>query len=147
MQSTPLQLTPAQLIPLHGIGTRHDLPLPFSFVVVGAAAALVLSFVILFFAWRTPRFLTPRGTTLASLTRLVDAAGFRWTLRGLLLAAFIWAGLGLFAGVDQLTNPVFGFVYVWMWVGLVIALALLALKVVSLHRLVRIGLPVPGAAG
>jgi CDP-diacylglycerol--glycerol-3-phosphate 3-phosphatidyltransferase len=35
----------------------------------------------------------------------------------------------------------------WMWVGLVIALALLALKVVSLHRLVRIGLPVPGAAG
>ena len=119
MQSTPLQLTPAQLIPLHGIGTRHDLPLPFSFVVVGAAAALVLSFVILFFAWRTPRFLTPGGTTLASLTRLVDAAGFRWTLRGLLLAAFIWAGLGLFAVVDQLTNPVFGFVYVWMWVGLV----------------------------
>jgi CDP-diacylglycerol--glycerol-3-phosphate 3-phosphatidyltransferase len=35
----------------------------------------------------------------------------------------------------------------WMWVGLVIALALLALKVASLHRLVRIGLPVPGAAG
>ena len=30
--------------------------------------------------------------------------------------------------------------------GLVIALALLALKVVSLHRLVRIGLPVPRAA-
>ena len=29
------------LIPLHGIASRHDLPLPFSFVVVGAALALV----------------------------------------------------------------------------------------------------------
>ena len=44
------QLISLQLVPLHGIGTRHDLPLPFSFVVVGAAAALVLSFVILFLA-------------------------------------------------------------------------------------------------
>ena len=34
----------------------------------------------------------------------------------------------------------------WMWVGLVIATALLVLKCVSLHRLVRIGLPVPGTA-
>lgn len=35
----------------------------------------------------------------------------------------------------------------WMWVGLVIASALLVLKCVSLHRLVRIGLPVPEARG
>ena len=34
----------------------------------------------------------------------------------------------------------------WMWVGLVIATALLALKCVSLTRLLRIGLPVPGSA-
>ncbi len=112
-------LVPQQLIPLHGIGTRHDLPLPFSFVVAGAAAALVLSFVILFFAWRQPRFLSPGGRTLAALTRLADAPAVRWTLRGLMLAAFVWAGLGLFAGQDRLTNPAFGFVYVWMWVGLV----------------------------
>ena len=122
-QLIPRQLIPPadpqQLIPLHGIGTRHDLPLPFSFVVAGAAAALVLSFVILFLAWRTPRFLSPGGAALTSLTGLVDAPAFRWTLRGLMLAAFVWAGLGLVAGADQLTNPVFGFVYVWMWVGLV----------------------------
>lgn len=31
----------------------------------------------------------------------------------------------------------------WMWVGLVIASALLVLKCVSLHRLVRIGIPIP----
>jgi CDP-diacylglycerol--glycerol-3-phosphate 3-phosphatidyltransferase len=35
----------------------------------------------------------------------------------------------------------------WMWVGLLIASALLVIKCVSLHRLVRIGLPVPGAVG
>jgi CDP-diacylglycerol--glycerol-3-phosphate 3-phosphatidyltransferase len=34
----------------------------------------------------------------------------------------------------------------WMWVGLVIATALLVLKCVSLHRLARIGLPVPRPA-
>jgi hypothetical protein len=107
------------LVPLHGIGTRHDLPLPFSFVVAGAATALVLSFLILFFAWRQPRFLSPGGTVLRALTRIVDAPTVRWTLRGLMLAAFVWASLGLFAGQDQLTNPIFGFVYVWMWVGVV----------------------------
>ena len=31
----------------------------------------------------------------------------------------------------------------WMWVGLAIASALLVLKAVSLHRLVRIGIPIP----
>jgi hypothetical protein len=107
------------LVPLHGIGSRHDLPLPFSFVVVGAAAALVLSFLILFFAWRQPRFLSPGGKVLTRLTRVIDASAFRWTMRGVVLAAFVWAGLGLVAGQDQLTNPIFGFVYVWMWVGLV----------------------------
>ena len=30
------------LVPLHGIGTRRDLPLPFSYVVGGAGTALVL---------------------------------------------------------------------------------------------------------
>ena len=35
----------------------------------------------------------------------------------------------------------------WMWLGLAIATALLAVKVVSLVRLARIGLPVPRAVG
>ena len=43
------------LIPLHGIASRRDLPLPF-FVVVGAVLALVISFAILIFAWHKPRF-------------------------------------------------------------------------------------------
>ena len=49
------------LVPLHGIASRHDLPLPFGFVLVGAALALALSFVVLLLAWRKPRFTELRG--------------------------------------------------------------------------------------
>ena len=46
----------------------------------------------------------------------------RWVrrlARLLVLAVYAWAGLALMPGQDLLTNPIFGFVYVWMWVGLV----------------------------
>ncbi len=107
------------LVPLHGIGSRHDLPLPFGFVVAGASLALVLSFVVLVAAWRQPRFAALGGRPLPRLTRLVDNGGFRATVRIGVLACFGWAALALTAGKDLLTNPVFGFVYVWLWVGLV----------------------------
>jgi hypothetical protein len=52
------------LIHCIGIASRRDLPLPFSFVVVGAVLALVISFAILIFAWRKPpsptRWSSPR---------------------------------------------------------------------------------------
>ena len=32
---------------------------------------------------------------------------------------YAWAALALMPGQDLLTNPIFGFVFVWMWVGLV----------------------------
>jgi hypothetical protein len=108
-----------ELVPLHGIGTRHDLPLPFSFVVTGAALALVISFVVLFFAWRRPRYLKPGGRELPGLTRVVDSPAFRLVARLAVLGVYAWAALALFAGKDLLTNPVFGFVFAWMWVGLV----------------------------
>jgi hypothetical protein len=107
------------LVPLHGIATRHDLPLPFSFVVGGAAVTLVLSFLLLFWAWPTPRFPQVGGRPLPRLTRVVDHPGARVPARLAVLAVYAWAGLALFAGPDRLTNPVFGFVYAWMWVGLV----------------------------
>lgn len=111
--------TSQHLVPLHGIGSRGDLPLPFSYVVIGAAAALVISFVILFFAWRRPRFATVHGIPLRGLTRVVDHAVVRAIAQLAILALYAWAGLALGAGQDRLTNPAFGFVYVWMWVGLV----------------------------
>jgi hypothetical protein len=107
------------LVPLHGIASRHDLPLPFSFVVTGAALALILSFAVLLLAWRQPRFATLRGRALPELSRVVDHPATRWTVRLLVLAAYAWAGLALLAGKDLLTNPIFGFVFVWVWVGLV----------------------------
>jgi hypothetical protein len=107
------------LVPLHGIASRHDLPLPFSFVVVGAVLALTISFVILIFAWRRPRFDRVGGHPMPRLTAVVDHPITRLVARAVVLAAFVWAGLAMMGGQDLLTNPIFGFVFVWMWVGLV----------------------------
>ncbi|WP_375432434.1 hypothetical protein [uncultured Friedmanniella sp.] len=107
------------LVPLHGIASRHDLPLPFSFLVVGAAVALTVSFVVLLLAWRHPRYTELRGRPLPLLTRLVDSPVTRAVLRLAVLALYAWVALALMLGRDLLTNPVFGFVFVWLWVGLV----------------------------
>jgi hypothetical protein len=107
------------LVPLHGIASRHDLPLPFPFVVAGASLALVGSFVVLLFAWRRPRFRELGGRPVPTVQRVVDHPAARLTASLLTLALFGWVGLALFAGQDRLTNPVFGFVFVWIWVGLV----------------------------
>jgi len=107
------------LVPLHGIASRHDLPLPFSYVVVGAVLALGISFVVLLLAWRRPRFAEVGGWPLPRLTRLVDSPVLRGAARLLVLALYAWVALALLAGRDLLTNPSFGFVYVWLWVGLI----------------------------
>ncbi len=107
------------LLPLHGIASRHDLPLPFPLVVGGAALALTVSFVVLLLAWRRPRFARAGGIELPLLTRMVDATATRAAARLVVLAVYAWAALALLAGQDLLTNPAFGFVYVWVWVGLV----------------------------
>ena len=107
------------LIPLHGIASRRDLPLPFSFVMAGAVLALVISFAILIFAWRTPRLKRVGGRDLPRVTAVVDSSVVQLIARALILATYAWAGLAMMAGQDLLTNPIFGFVFVWMWVGLV----------------------------
>ncbi len=107
------------LVPLHGIASRHDLPLPFSFVVVGAAAALTISFVVLIFAWRRPRFRSVGGRVLPGLTRVVDHRVVRLVASSVIMVVYAWVALAMTFGRDLLTNPIFGFVYVWMWVGLV----------------------------
>ena len=113
------QLPVTQLVPLHGIGGRQDLPLPFELVVAGAAVALVMSFLVLGLTRRTTPADQPGLPLGAAFTRLVDSAALAWAVRavGLLLAGFMVAAL-LF-GQDLATNPFFGFLYVWVWVGLV----------------------------
>jgi hypothetical protein len=107
------------LVPLHGIASRHDLPLPFSYVVVGAALALAVSFAVLLLAWRRPRFARVGGIELPRLTRLVDAPLTRALAQLVVLLTYAWAAMALLFGQDLLTNPAFGFTYVWVWVGLI----------------------------
>ena len=107
------------MAPLHGIATRHDLPLPFGFVLVGAALALAISFAVLLLAWRTPRFADPGGRPVPAVQRAVEHRGVRMVAASLVVLLYAWVALAVFAGPDRLTNPAFGFVYVWMWVGLV----------------------------
>ena len=111
----------ALLLPLHGIGGRQDLPIPFQLAVGGATAAIALSFVVLGIAWRNPKYRgNLSGTPLpAAITRTVDAPWFRWIVRLVGLLIFLYAGVALLFGVDRLTNPIFGFVYILVWVGLV----------------------------
>ncbi len=107
------------MIPFHGIGSRQDLPLPFEFVLAGAAIAVAASFVVLLLAWRRSRWDRAGGVPLPRLTRFVDHPVVNRTARLAVFGLFAWSGFALLWGQDRLTNPVFGFVFVWMWVGLV----------------------------
>ena len=108
------------LVPLHGLGSRQDLPLPLPAAVGAAVLVLLLSFAVLALAWREPRWDgVAGGRVLPGLTRLVDARWFRAILAALGVFAFTWVGAALWFGRDRVTNPVFGFTYVWLWVGLV----------------------------
>ncbi len=140
------------LLPLHGLGSRQDLPLPFPAVIAGSVIVLVVSFAVLGWAWKEPRWQgLPGGRPLPRVSRLADTAAFRWLLSAVGLFAFGWVGLALWWGRDLVTNPVFGFVYVWVWVGLVPLSLLLGpvwrllnpLRTLTL-LMVRLGLPSHG---
>jgi hypothetical protein len=105
----------------HGIGSREDLPLPLGWAVAGAAAAVVLSFVLLGVLWREPRLdAAASGRPLpAALARVLDAPAFRRVLAGLGLALAAVTLLALLFGPDGALNPVPYVVYVLVWVGLV----------------------------
>lgn len=110
------------LILAHGVGGRGDLPVPFPLALNAAVAALVLSFVILGYAWKSPRWDSAEtsGWVLPSgFTAFVDSSGFRLALRllGVVLTAYV--GAAALFGPDLLVNPTFGAVYVLFWVGLV----------------------------
>jgi hypothetical protein len=128
----------------HGVGGGRDLPIPFEYAVIGAAWALVISFVVMAFAWRQPRFRGDEaGLPLpAWLGRFV---GSPWTRAALRVVALAFTGLFLTAllfGPDRLTNPVFGTFYVLIWVGIVPLSLLLGpfWRVVSPVRLLHAGL-------
>jgi hypothetical protein len=111
----------------HGIGGAKDLPIPAGYAVVGAMAALAVSFVVLAVAWRAPRFdAAEQGRPVPDwFARLVDGAVFAGLLRAfgfVFFAYVVWAAI---AGPDLVINPVFGVVFVWLWVGMALLSVLL----------------------
>ncbi|GAW49712.1 MULTISPECIES: hypothetical protein [unclassified Nocardioides] len=105
----------------HGLGASSDLPIPASLAGAGGTAALAVSFIVLLYAWRSPRYNDTMAGTPAPwlVATVVGHRAFGWTLRlaGLLVLGFVvWAAV---AGRDLATNPTFGIVYVWLWVGIV----------------------------
>ena len=83
--------------------------------------ALAASFVVLIFAWRTPRLDgTAAGRPMPPwLGSFVDSPWVRGAVRvvGLVVAAY--AGWAALAGNDAPANPALGVFYIYLWVGLV----------------------------
>jgi hypothetical protein len=105
----------------HGVGGPEDLPVPADYALIGAACALLVSFVVLAFAWRTPRF---RGDASGRplphwLAAVVESRALRGTVVTISLAFTTWVLMAAVLGKNTFVNPVFGSVYVLLWVGLV----------------------------
>jgi hypothetical protein len=106
----------------HGIGGAKDLPIPPELAIIGAVAALTVSFTVLAIAWRTPRYDESKTGRPAPpwLSRIVDSTAFRVALRVLGMLIFTYAAVAAVFGPNLLTNPIFGIFYVWWWIGLVV---------------------------
>ncbi|GGM91490.1 hypothetical protein GCM10009721_16380 [Terrabacter tumescens] len=114
------------LAPAHGVGSRGDLPLPFTALVIAAVAALVISFVAIGTLWREPRLRDTDGLLLPGpMAALLDSRWLRVVARVLAAALTLWTLTALVLGPDSARNPVPHVVYVWLWVGLAFASMLL----------------------
>ncbi|MEP6796858.1 MAG: hypothetical protein ABI890_01865 [Lapillicoccus sp.] len=103
----------------HGVGNRHDLPLPFGFVVLGACVVLVLSFGALAL-WRAEPSAPERAGRTAPrwLVSLLDNALVRGLLAGAAGVLTLVTVLALLVGSDGTSNPAPYVVFVWLWIGL-----------------------------
>ncbi|MGH3505957.1 MAG: hypothetical protein ACRDO2_01995, partial [Nocardioidaceae bacterium] len=120
-------LDPSTELLAHGVGGRSDLPISADLAILGAALTLVVSFVVLGFAWRRPRFRgADSGRPLPTwLARLIDSPVVRGAVVTVALAYTAWIVMAAALGDDTLINPTFGAIYVLLWVGLVPASLLL----------------------
>ncbi|BDX29668.1 hypothetical protein TUM20985_02150 [Mycobacterium antarcticum] len=108
------------MILAHGLGGSGDLPIPYTYALIGAAWALTFTFAVVVLAWRTPRFDPARaGHPLPQwVTRAVDAPATRLAaaVAGLLFA--LWVTVAAVFGPQDDENALPGVFYVLMWVGL-----------------------------
>jgi hypothetical protein len=128
------------LLPQHGLGGAQDLPISRELAILGAAAAVAISFVVLVLAWRRPRYdaATSGRPAPAWLVAFVDSVWWRGLLRLVGLLALIYLVVVAVFGKDLLINPIFGIFYVWIWVGVPIASLLFGRvwKAISPFRLI-----------
>jgi len=105
----------------HGLGGSNDLPIPYTYALIGAAWALTFTFAVVVLAWKKPRFDPAKpGRPLPHwVTTVCDAPATRWTVAGagLLLAA--WVTVAAVFGPQDGDNALPGVFYVLLWVGLV----------------------------
>ncbi|WP_338892159.1 hypothetical protein [Rhodococcus sovatensis] len=131
------------MILAHGLGGSTDLPIPATYVLIGGAWALSISFAVLMFAWRTPR-LDPshRWVTVSQrIVGVVDAAPVRLALRMVVLAFAVYVTGAAVAGPNDSTNVLPGVFYVLLWVGLPVVSILFGpvWRIVSPLRTLRLG--------
>lgn len=109
-----------QLLPLHGIGGRGDLPVPLWLAIYSAGAAVAVSFFALAAFWSRPRFDVTAGRSLVVITRIVDNRTTRGVLKLLGLAALaLLLGAAWFGSSSPALNPAPTWLYVWIWVGII----------------------------
>lgn len=135
----------------HGLGGSTDLPIPPTYALIGAAWALTLTFVVVAFAWRSPRFdpAKPGRRLPDRLSRVVDSPVTRWTAAILVLALAVWVLVLAATAPQDADNPLPGTFYVLLWVG-VVAVSVVAgpvWRVISPVRTVWRFLPTRLAAG
>jgi hypothetical protein len=105
----------------HGLGGSSDLPIPYTYALIGAAWALTFTFAVVALAWRRPRFdPTKPGRPLpARLETVVDAPATRWAVAVAALLFAVWVAVAAVFGPQDSQNPLLGVFYVLLWVGLV----------------------------
>ncbi|MGA5466709.1 hypothetical protein [Mycobacterium sp. NPDC050041] len=106
----------------HDVGGATDLPVPLFAVLIGATGITALTFAIVAFAWKQPRFDPARpGRVLPRwATDVVDSPGIRSfsAMAALLFTALV--AVSALVGPQDGENPLRGVLYALLWVGLVV---------------------------
>jgi hypothetical protein len=78
---------PSTAVLAHGLGGSADLPIPYTYALIGAAWALTFTFAAVALAWKRPRFDADKpGLALPQwVTTAVDRHAVRWTVAGVAL--------------------------------------------------------------
>lgn len=105
----------------HGLGGSNDLPIPYTYALIGAAWVLTLTFAVVILAWRVPRFdpAHPGRPLPGRVSAIVDTPAVRWAIAIAALVFWLWVGAAGVFGPQNSRNALPGTFYVLLWVGLV----------------------------